>query len=160
MELQPGDIIAVKGGGLFSKIVSFFTRSNYTHVSMMISDTKMIEANWYKKVNIVDFTYDKDHIEIYRYKNSLNIHQQIQVVQSSYDMLDKYYDYFQVLWYMLEFFIGKSYHSPLNLENFIICSELIDNSYLKIGINLVDFRSDGNVTPKDIVSSKELIRIY
>lgn len=160
MELQPGDIILVKGQSLFSKGVKLFTKSDYTHTTMMISDKQMIEANFYKKVNIVDFKYDPKTMEIYRYKGGLSVSQQINVVQSSYEMLDKYYDYLQIVWYMIEFFIGRHYNSPFHLDNFIICSELIDVAYTNIGINLVPDREKGNVTPDDLFKSNLIGRIY
>ena len=99
-------------------------------------------------------------MEIFRYKENLTINQQLNIVQSSYEMLDKYYDYLQVLSYIFEFFIGKHYHNPLNLENFIICSELIDKSYSNNMIKLVPWRSAGNVSPEDLSKSKQLIRVY
>lgn len=160
MELQPGDIILFKGKGFISKMVQFFTKSNYTHAAMMISDKQMIEANWYKKVNIVDFIYDVDIMEVYRYKEKLDINQTIQIVQNSYTMLDKYYDYSQVISYVFEFFLGKHFNNPFNLGNFIICSELIDKSYKFANIDLVPSRMDGNVTPGDLSKSLEIIKIY
>ena len=75
------------------------------------------------------------------------------------NMLNKYYDYAQLLGYVLERFIGKQYNNPLNFDNFIICSELIDKSYQKLGIDLVEYRSYGNVTPDDLAKSKHLERI-
>lgn len=160
MNLQPGDIVLFKGKGLFAKIVRFFTRSNYSHTAMLITDTTMIEANWNKRVNIVDFVYDPEVMEIYRYKDCLTFSQQINIVQSSYEMLDKYYDYLQVLSYILEYFIGKHYNNPFNIDDFIICSELIDKAYKSNMIELVPWRDEGNVSPDDLAKSKEITRIY
>lgn len=160
MDLQPGDIILFKGNGIVSKFVKFFTRSEYTHVAMMVSDTKMIEANWNKKVNVVDFIYNPLEMEVYRYKNSLNVNQQISVVQTSYEMLNKYYDYAQIVVYLFEFFSKKHFNNPFNFQQFVICSELIDKSYLKLMIDLVPWRSIGNVSPDDLSKSKEIVRIF
>lgn len=159
VDLQPGDIILFKGKGIVSSLVKFFTKSKYSHAAMVLTDNMIIEANWYKNVNIVEFKYDSNTMEIYRLKGGLNANQQLILLQSSYDMLNKYYDYAQLLGYVLERFIGKQYNNPLNFDNFIICSELIDKSYHKLGIDLVEYRSYGNVTPDDLAKSKHLERI-
>ncbi|AEO93471.1 enoyl-CoA hydratase/carnithine racemase-like [Bacillus phage G] len=157
MKLQPGDIVLIRGKSFISKFVRFFTKSEYTHAAMMISERHMIEANFNKKVNIVNFKYNPETMEIYRYKEDLTKEQQIVIVQSSYEMLNKYYDYLQVIFYMIEYFIGKRYDRMFNLQSFIICSEIIDRAYSEIEINLVE---KSNMTPGDLVMSKEIKRIY
>lgn len=158
MELQVGDIIAYKGTGVLSKIVRFFTRSKYSHISMAISSTHLIEANWYKKSNVIEFKYNPNEMEIFRVEN-LTVEHQITILQRSYEYINKYYDYIQIFGHLLES-LGIVVKNPLNSDNKIICSELIDRAYLDINIDLVDSREEGNVTPNDIVNSKLLKRVY
>ena len=160
--VQIGDIVLYKGKNIFSRLISFFTRSKYTHVSMIISEKYIIEANWYKKSSIVEFKFDPKKMEIYRLENGLNCQQQISIVQHSYDFLNKYYDYGQLIGYIIEFFKGKTKHNPFNSNTRLICSELVDKAYLTINIDLVDYREEGNVTPADIANSiknKGFIRV-
>jgi Orthopoxvirus protein of unknown function (DUF830). len=152
MEFQVGDIVLYKGNGIVSKLVKFFTKSEYTHVSMLISSNHIIEANWYKKSNIVRFEYDENTIEVYRIKGGLDYTKQIAIIQHSYDFLNKKYDYKQIFWYIYEYFFGKKNKNIFNSNQRLICSELVDKAYLSIGIDLVDFRKDGNVTPADIAN--------
>lgn len=158
MELQVGDIILYKGNGFLSKAVKFFTKSEYSHVSMVISDTHLIEANWYKKSNIIEFKYDETEMEIYRVKD-LTIEQQIVILQRVYKYIDKYYDYAQIIGHLIESF-GLSISHHLNSDKKLICSELIDRAYADINIDLVESRKTGDVTPNDIAKSELLNRIY
>lgn len=151
--LQIGDIILYRGKGILSKLVCFFTKSKYSHVSMMISNRHIIEANWNKKSNISNFKFNPKRMEVYRFKDGLSAEQQISIVQDSYDFLNKYYDYGQIFGYILEFFTGKRKKNPFNSSSKLICSELVDRAYLKINIDLVEYRADGNVTPEDIAYS-------
>ena len=160
MNLQPGDIVFFKGKSVFSKLVNYFTSSDITHAAMLISPETMIEANWYKRTNVVKFKYDEKSMEIYRLKEGLDVSQQILVIQSSLQMLDDYYDYFQLINYIFEKFKRRQYINPLNAPNYIICSELIDRTYKELDIDLVHRRSLGNVTPKDLHSSRKIVRIY
>lgn len=158
MELQVGDIILYKGNGFLSKAVKFFTKSEYSHVSMAISDTHLIEANWYKKSNIIDFKYSEKEMEIYRVKD-LTIEQQIIILQRVYKYINKYYDYAQIIGHLIESF-GFHISHHLNSDTKLICSELIDRAYSDININLVELRKTGDVTPNDIAKYKILKRIY
>ncbi|MNV88366.1 hypothetical protein D3C71_1825630 [compost metagenome] len=50
---------------------------------------------------------------------------------------------------MLEFLTGKN-DVIFNSSKLIICSELIDRTYLKLGIDIVKNKTNGDATPKDI----------
>lgn len=149
-KFQIGDIVLYRGKSIFSRLVRFFTGSAYTHASMLISERHIIEANWYKKSNIKKFKLDLKKMEVYRFKGGLTPEQQISIVQDSYDFLNKYYDYGQLLGYVWEYFRGKRKTNPFSSKSRLICSELVDRSYSRINIDLVKYRSDGNVTPEDI----------
>jgi uncharacterized protein YycO len=160
MELKPGDIIIYKGNSFVSKFVKFFTKSDYTHTSMLISNDIVIEANWYKTANMVGFMYKPEIMEIYRVKGGLTGSQQLQIVQYAYEMFGKTYDYPQIISYIFERFTGKHYYNRFNSKDHIICSELIDNAYGKMGYDLVPTRDLGNVTPADLATSTLIERIY
>lgn len=158
VELEIGDIVLYKGNGFFSKLVRFFTKSEYSHVSMMLSDKLSIEANWYKKSNVVPIKYDKDTMEFYRVKGGLTDKQKLVLLQHSYNFLNKVYDYPQIFGYVIRFF-DKSKINLFNSTKRLICSELIDRAYLKLGIDLSSENYIGDVTPKDIANSDKLTRI-
>ena len=159
LDLQVGDIVLYKNGsGILSKMVQFFTRSKYNHVAMMISDTLVIEANWYKRSSATSFIYDKEKMEIYRYNGGLTGDQKLMLLQHSYEFLNKIYDYPQILGYVVAF-LRNSNVGFFNSQNKLICSELIDRAYLKIGIDLSSKKYIGDVTPKDIADSGCLEKI-
>lgn len=160
MELQIGDIVLVKGTGFLSRCVRFFTNSQYSHVAMLVTEKHIIEANWYKKANIVEFKYNPKTMEIYRLKGGLDENQKKILLLHAYDMLNSYYDYFQIFGYVIGSLIGKQYINPFNSSALVICSELIDRAYLSIGIDLVPEKAEGDVVPKDISKSFCLERIY
>ncbi len=158
-ELEVGDVILYKGGeGILSRAVQFFTKSKYSHVAMMISDTLLIEANWYKKSNTITFQYDKGKMEIYRVNGGLSVEQKLTLLEHCYGFLNKKYDYPQILGYILRFF-NKNKINTFNSSNKLICSELIDRAYLKVGVDLSNEHYVGDVTPEDIVKSEKLKRI-
>jgi uncharacterized protein YycO len=158
VELEVGDIVLYKGKGLFSRLVSFFTRSKYSHVAMMISDTLLIEANWYKKSNTVPFSYVPENMEIYRLKESLSTDQKLTLLEHCYGFLNKTYDYPQIFGYVLNFF-NKNHINVFNSPKKLICSELIDRAYLKIGVDLSSEHFIGDVRPVDLANSDKLIRV-
>jgi hypothetical protein len=158
VQLEVGDIVLYRGKGFLSKCVQFFTKSEYSHAAMVVSNDLVIESNWYKISNVKKIKYNKDIVEIYRYKYGLNKNQKYSLLEESYSFLNKWYDYGQIYGYVLEFFYGIKVN-PFNSPQFFICSELVDRAYLKIGIDLVEVRVDGDVTPSNLASSSELVRI-
>jgi hypothetical protein len=157
--LEIGDIVLYKAGDdFFSKCVRFFTKSNYVHVSMLVSNDLVIEANWNKKSNIVPFRYNQKKMEIYRVIGGLTTEQKFVLLKSSYLFLNKKYDYPQIFGYIVKYFF-KSKSNIFNSPNKIICSELIDRSYLKAGIDLLSENLDGDISPDEIIKSNKLCRV-
>lgn len=160
MDLQIGDIVFFKRKNFFASLVSRITKSPYSHVAMVIYPGYMIEANWYKKSNIVAFEYNPEYMEAFRIKGGLSHSQQMIVLNKSGKQLGKTYDYPQLFEYVLEYlFKARFFDSFLNSKNLIICSELIDDIYDEISIDLVPDRAKGNVTPADLVNSDLIERL-
>lgn len=161
MDLQIGDIVFFKRKNIFSSLVSYITKSPYSHVAMVMYPGYLVEANWYKKSNIVEFEYNPEEMEIFRFKGGLTQCQKMKVVVESGKQLGKIYDYPQLLEYVYEYlFKIRLFDNLLNSKNLIICSELVDDVYDSIGIDLIPDRAEGNVTPGDLANSVLIERVY
>lgn len=156
--LQIGDILLYKKThSITSRIVSWFTHSEYTHVAIVISNGYVCEIDIDKKLAIRPLR--PDNYDIYRYKNGLTATQQLAMKWYAIKRIhtNKGYDWLHILSFALQ----KLCKTKKTFEevNKVICSEIVDNLYTHIGIDLVPERIDGDVTPVDLARSAILKRV-
>ncbi|MDQ0976604.1 hypothetical protein QFZ31_006656 [Neobacillus niacini] len=134
--MKAGDIIFVRGTGIISRLVRFFDKGKFSHVAIAVSDTHVIEADWYMRSNIVEFHYED--YEIVSLNLTDNQRQHIPLTAIKYE--GKMYDYIQVLGYIFK--------SRLNNPRHLICSELVYNILSEVGyINDASLR---DITPNEL----------
>lgn len=119
--MRAGDIVFVRGTSLISKLVRMIDKGEFSHVAIAVSDTQVIEANWYMRSKIVTFHYED--FEIVRLNLTDNQVTQIPLVAKKFE--GKMYDYLQVLSYL---FKGR-----INNPRHLICSELVYNILSEVG---------------------------
>lgn len=160
MRLEVGDIILVKPYSLISRIIAFFTKSDYSHTAIVydIDDPVLIiDTDWiYTKIRPLKYYEDKGY-NVYRVKEGLNKEDKLVIKQLMRHNLDKQYDYIQLISYLnrLVFKVNKIVNNP---DKFV-CSEMVDFFYNNIGIDLVSRYKNGNVTPEEISNSNILNKV-
>jgi hypothetical protein len=156
--IQTGDIILVRGNmPIVSSLVRWFTNSEYTHVAMAVSDELVIEIDINKDLAIRPLTYD--NYDVFRYKKGLSVSQQasLQYYATQVAKTSKGYDWLRILQFACEKLFRTK--KTFNEVHRFVCSEIVDNLYDHINIDLVPEREDGNVTPGQLANSPKLIKV-
>lgn len=152
--LETGDILLFKSNSLYSKLISWFTKSKYTHVAIALSEHLIIEANFRVSINPV---INCKNYDVFRIKGGLSEIQKLRMYKFLIKQNKKIYDFLQIIGYIIMALFGG--YNKLNSPHYVICSELADIAY-----NFIDYdiRKDiklGDVTPADIAKSKLLIKV-
>lgn len=120
-EIQTGDILFVRGKGIISDLVRFFDNGEFSHVAMAVTNCSIIEAQYFTKSRITSVYFDD--YEIVRL--NLSEKQRQEVINISPSLVGKWYDYIQILSYILK--------GNFNNPNHLICSEIIARILFLIG---------------------------
>lgn len=157
--LEAGDILLVRGNTpIISRSIRWFTGSAYTHVAMFIQNGWVFEIDFNKKLGIHPMSHED--YDAYRYKKGLSLEQKTDLLMTALERAEasKGYDWLRILGFSLEkLFNTKKTYDWMNRE---VCSEIVDNLYDSIGIDLVPDRANGYVTPGHLALSAELIQVY
>jgi hypothetical protein len=157
--IQAGDIILVRGNmPIISRAIRWFTNSEYTHVALAVTDELIFEIDIDKDLAIRPLTY-KD-FDVFRYKEGLTLSQKasLQEYATQIAKTNEGYDWLRILRFAFEklFRTKKTFHDM----NRVVCSEIVDNLYHHIDVDLVPERVDGDVTPGHLANSPELIKVF
>lgn len=154
-DLETGDIIFEKGDGIVAWFIKQFTDSKYSHVALLFNYPHVIHAHLLGGVYITHIDNLAD-FDVYRIKGGLNEAEKDAIQKKGLEYIDFEYDLLQIFGYLYKaIFKGDN---PLNRPDNVICNELIERIYNKIGIT---FRPDielGDTTPETLAESKKLYR--
>lgn len=140
--MQTGDLVFVRGHSLLSRLITLFDKGKWSHVAVAVSDTEIIEAAYFTKVRIRKMEYKDYEIA----PMNLTFEEQKTIVELAKKLEGKWYDYKQILWYVLRN-LFKVEKSPFwNNPNDLICSELVFILYSSIGKTY----GDSFVTPNEL----------
>jgi len=129
--IKAGDIIFVRGTSIISKIIRFFDAGKFSHVCIAISDTHILEAQYFRRVAIKPFYYGRKEIEVIDL--GLDEEQKRKTIQVGLSLTGIWYDYLQLFYYVLKKIFRLKGRNFLNNPNNLICSELISQILLAIG---------------------------
>lgn len=154
-----GDIIFFKKrNSLISRVIANITTSEFTHVGLIVAYDDMtrvvtiIESNRFIKTRLTRIQLDENHV-VYSTGNKTK-EVQDRILKYAYEAVGTKYDYLQLLGLFLSLlFKGERY---FNSSNKFICSELIDLSYYKAGVERKHSMNIGNVTPQELLEVYEL----
>jgi hypothetical protein len=122
--VRRGDIVFVQGKGLISKLIRLFDKGKYSHCSIAVSDSRVVEADYDTKVAVRPLDRDKynaiDIIDL-----GLKPEQRRNIYNASMKYIGKRYDYVQILWYVLRSIFHLKGRNKFNNPNHMICSELV-----------------------------------
>jgi hypothetical protein len=159
MNIQAGDIILVKGDTpIISPLIQWFTDSEYTHVGLAVTSELIYEIDINKDLAIRPLTHA--HYDVFRYEDGLSAEQRIAMQWYALGRAkeNKGYDWLRILAFALE----KIFRSPFVFDevNRVICSEIVDNIYTHVGIDLIPDRKDGHVSPAQLALSPYLTKVF
>lgn len=156
--IQTGDIILVRGNTpLISRAIRWFTNSEYTHVALAVSEDQVFEIDINKRLAI--HPLEHKNYDIYRYKHGLTLSQKasLRYYADQVATTNKGYDW----WRAIGFAMQKLFKTKktFNMLHRVVCSEIVDNFYNHIHIDIVPEHEDGDVTPGHFEYSPKLIKV-
>lgn len=160
-----GDILLFKRGESYtSKTISRLTKSEYTHVGLIVSQVSntdmitIIESDRGIKTRLRALNIDWDNHSVYRlkYKDSVNIEE---VLRLAHTYTGTKYDYFKTFGMLISLISNKRRYRFFNSNSRMICSALIDVSYYTAGVIRLNDVYIGNVTPNELLNVYEFIKI-
>lgn len=146
INVKAGDIVFVRNRGLISSLIRFFDKGHFSHVCVAVSDSEIVEAQYYTTVRKTEMKYsDYEIVRLNLSEDEIN-----KMVILTEKLIGEWYDYPQILYYIVQKLFGLKGKNVLNSPNNLICSELIFvllNSIGKLdGINKID----ADVTPNEL----------
>lgn len=149
-DLETGDIILKRGRGI-SKIVGWFTDSEYSHAAI-VYDSPIIVHSHALGVKSWDIYSQKD-FDVYRIRGGLTESEKQEVKRICIDFIEEdiKYDYKQLLAYTYYAICGGK--NKFNNPSRYICSELIDKIYYILGYILIPDKMVGDCTPAHVGGS-------
>jgi hypothetical protein len=144
--MKAGDIIFVRGKSPLSNLVKFFDKGEFSHVAIAISSTHVLEADWYIRTRVREMNYeDVEVVDL-----GLTEEERDLIVHAGIQLIGKWYDYKQILWYVLKRFFSLKGKNKFNSPNNLICSEVI--FYILAELGMVDCVTglDFDVTPNQL----------
>ena len=119
--MRAGDIVFVRGTSAISTAVRYFDPGEFSHVAIAVSETHILEAQWYTKTRITNFYFNNYQI----IDLNLTEEERDYIVHAGIQLVGKWYDYKQIL--------GVVLRNPSNNPNYLICSEIIASLLSQIG---------------------------
>lgn len=143
-----GDIIFCTGkNNIMSKLIKFFTKSNYTHCAIVLDNKHLYHINYNQPANITHIIYPKEEYEVYRPKDKFNHDKFHDFISSN---IGNKYDLIEIL----EIIFNKD---KKDKSYNYICSSLIYEAFKYSGLELCD--KSYALTPFDLIKSGKLRRI-
>lgn len=124
-KMKQGDIIFIQGGTFISKIIRYFDDGDFTHVGIALNDSIMIEAEYDKKVSVVNFNKELGEGKIKSYEVidlKLTKEQRETIYVHAMKFKGVRYDYLQIASFILNKIFGWK---VFNSRDKFICSELV-----------------------------------
>ncbi|MNF65000.1 hypothetical protein D3C84_467500 [compost metagenome] len=156
LKMVVGDIVFFKGQTWISKIISKLTGSPYTHVGIVLSDNKILEANRFIKTRIRSIKDSEIYIVM---RCNLTEEQKKLIYTNSHNFIGIGYDYLEIAEWFFKLSINYKGYGFVNNANRVYCSELIDLVFKSAGIDLVPNRVDGDVLPVHLLNSPLLKKV-
>lgn len=158
-----GDVVFFKRTNSFiSRVIANITNSDYTHVGLIVAYDEMtgvatiIESNRFIETRITRIQLNESHM-VYS-TGSKPKEQTDRILKYAYSKIGMKYDYMQVVGLFLSL-LFKGYRCAwFNSTNKLICSELIDISYLSSGVKRVDMINIGNITPQELIEKYNMFK--
>lgn len=156
--MEIGDILLFYPESRFTRIISFLTNSDYSHVGIYFGEIDGVSVMYDINGMVLKPTAIKNvnrKYDVYRVKGGLSKENKEKIREF---LLDKsgivHYDYIQLVGFLNRILFGID--NIFNNPDMYVCSELIDLVYQYIGVDLVDKYKSGNVSPADLENSDKI----
>lgn len=142
-------VLLFKGRGVFSQLIRWQTRSQYSHSAVLIEKNTIIEA--WSGSNTVREKLITDWRDIDVFYADCSLEQRKKIISFLRSKIGHKYDYSAVIR-----FITKS---PTKNNERYFCSELVFEAFKSAGINLLE-RIDGSIVSPSLLSYSPKLKFY
>ena len=151
-----GDVVFFrKDNSLISKVIANITKSEFTHVGLIVAyDEKtkivtIIESNRFVETRLTRVQLDENHV-VYSTGDKPK-EMQDRILKYAYSQIGVKYDYFQIIGLFLSLLLQGGRYAFFDSSNKLICSELIDLAYYKAGVKRKTNLNIGDITPQELL---------
>lgn len=155
--MRAGDVVFVKPSGVLSYLVAKIDGGPYSHVAIAVSETHIIEAQYFTKSRIWP-VYAKNTLVL---DLGLSDEQREALVHNAINMTGRWYDYRLIVTYFFRNVFKLNLKALWNSQNNLICSELVAVLLLSVGFVGAGQLQEKNITPRELfefLAGQELLK--
>lgn len=120
--MRAGDLVFVRGHSPLSRLILLFDKGKWSHCAVAVSDTEIIEAQYFTKVKISKLEKYTDYEVVPMF---LSPEEQDKLIAIAKTLEGRWYDYKQIAYYVLRNIFKLDKEPFWNNPNALICSELV-----------------------------------
>ena len=133
--LKIGDLILMKGNGVFSRIVRYATKSEYTHVSVYVGYGYSLDVDGFRKASLRPLTANGG-FTVHRLKRDLKHFEEARLLIEAMSLIEETegYDWFEAIKIMLKR-LGVQM-KRVGRPRRHLCTELCLELYRRLGMDI------------------------
>jgi hypothetical protein len=161
LQIKNGDVILYTGKKIFSKLISWLTRSPYSHAGIAVwwNERLMVMEAVMGGVRIAPLSRNiyqhKGNVEWFSSKKEISDEDRLRMVIFAQEELGKSYARWKAVLFGLKILLNRdlSRKDQLRMENKLFCSQYVAQIYNSIGLDLKKNREDRFMSPGDVARS-------
>jgi len=160
-QIKNGDVIMYEGKSMVPKLVSWFTRSPYSHAGIAVwwNERLMVMEATMRGVMVMPLSRNifkhKGKVEWFTSKQEISDEDRLRMVIFAQEELGKSFARWKAVLFGLKILLNRnlSKKDQLRMENKLFCSQYVAQIYNSIGLDLKKNREDRFMSPGDIARS-------
>jgi hypothetical protein len=161
LQIKNGDVIMYEGKSMVPKLVSWFTRSPYSHAGIAVwwNERLMVMEAAMRGVMVMPLSRNifrhKGKVEWFTSKQEISDEDRLRMVIFAQEELGKSFARWKAVLFGLKILLNRnlSKKDQLRMENKLFCSQYVAQIYNSIGLDLKKNREDRFMSPGDIAKS-------
>jgi hypothetical protein len=161
LQIKNGDVIMYTGKKIFSRLISWLTRSPYSHAGIAVwwNERLMVMEAVMRGVRIAPLSRNiyehKGNVEWFSSKKEISDEDRLRMVIFAQEELGKSYARWKAVLFGLKILFNRnlSRKDQLRMENKLFCSQYVAQIYNSIGLDLKRNREDRFMSPGDVARS-------
>ena len=161
LQIKNGDVIMYTGKKIFARLISWLTRSPYSHAGIAVwwNERLMVMEAVMRGVTIAPLSCNifqhHRNVEWFTCKKEISEEDRLRMVIFAQEELGKSYARWKAVLFGLRVLFKRdlSKKDELRMENKLFCSQYVAQIYNSIGLDLKKNREDRFMSPGDIAKS-------
>lgn len=161
LQIKNGDVIMYTGKKIFARLISWLTRSPYSHAGIAVwwNERLMVMEAVMRGVTIAPLSRNiRQHhgnLEWFTCKREISDEDRLRMVIFAQEELGKDYARWKAVLFGLKILLNRnlSRKDRLRMENKLFCSQYVAQIYNSVGLDLKENREDRFMSPGDIARS-------